>query len=78
MVPHIIPPSFFYKYSRGFGGSRPQWTHIRRVHTTLWVDGLYLLPVYINLRRRVTVISNSVIFLRKVLRLIPSRSAHRA
>jgi hypothetical protein len=35
-----------------------------------------LLRVYINLRRRVTRISRSVIFLRKVLRLMPRRSAH--
>ena len=26
MFPPFIPPSFFYKYSRGFGGSRPQCT----------------------------------------------------
>ena len=37
-----------------------------------------LLRFYIILRRRVTTISRSLIFLRRVLRLMPSKSAHLA
>ena len=37
-----------------------------------------LLLDYISFRRRVTLMSSSLIFLRKVLRLMPSKSAHLA